>query len=193
MRAGGAPTSERREAAGAIRGGSAAHASSSSAARAAAKRSALMTSTRAKDVSSLSGIKDARRPLPLSTKHQWVTQPLDKEICALLCTTKIVQAHEIEGRKTWIKRERVHARTHIFSLTSPSAAAGALAVLGLERALVLGRSAAFALARSLRLCLFLRFTDLLGRGLSEDLFIERTTPQAPTKPNTRKPARLAIL
>ena len=30
----------------------------------------------------------------------------------------------------------------------------------------------------------------LGR---EDLFIERTTPQAPTKPNTRKPARLAIV
>jgi hypothetical protein len=28
--------------------------------------------------------------------------------------------------------------------------------------------------------------------LKEDLFIERTTPQAPTKPNTRKPARLAI-
>ena len=27
----------------------------------------------------------------------------------------------------------------------------------------------------------------------EDLFIERTTPQAPTKPNTRKPARLAIV
>ena len=25
------------------------------------------------------------------------------------------------------------------------------------------------------------------------LFIERTTPQAPTKPNTRKPARLAIV
>jgi hypothetical protein len=29
--------------------------------------------------------------------------------------------------------------------------------------------------------------------LREDLFIERTTPQAPTKPNTRKPARLAIV
>ena len=30
-------------------------------------------------------------------------------------------------------------------------------------------------------------------SLREDLFIERTTPQAPTKPNTRKPARLAIV
>jgi hypothetical protein len=48
-----------------------------------------------------------------------------------------------------VDQARARARTHIFSLTSPSAAAGALAVLGLERALVLGRSAAFALARSL--------------------------------------------
>ena len=30
-------------------------------------------------------------------------------------------------------------------------------------------------------------------AMREDLFIERTTPQAPTKPNTRKPARLAIV
>jgi len=35
--------------------------------------------------------------------------------------------------------------------------------------------------------------DLLLVRSREDLFIERTTPQAPTKPNTRKPARLAIV
>ena len=34
-----------------------------------------------------------------------------------------------------------------------------------------------------------RERELTERGL----FIERTTPQAPTKPNTRKPARLAIV
>ncbi len=35
--------------------------------------------------------------------------------------------------------------------------------------------------------------ELASEEKREDLFIERTTPQAPTKPNTRKPARLAIV
>ena len=49
------------------------------------------------------------------------------------------------------------------------------------------------LSGGLSVCLFSSISCATGStSPGEDLFIERTTPQAPTKPNTRKPARLAI-